>query len=51
MLYNEDGLDPIDIEEELTDEEEFDMLSEAEQQEIEQREVFNDRYDAWRNEY
>jgi hypothetical protein len=29
----------------------YDRLSEAEQQEHDQREAFNDRYQAWRNEY
>ena len=29
----------------------FDLLSDAEQAEIEQQEVISDRYNAWRNEY
>jgi len=36
---------------EFDDEDPMDQLSEAEHYEIEQREIFNDRYQAWRNEY
>ena len=53
MPINEFLDDDIDFED-LDDDpfySEFDQLSDAEQAEIEEREVFNDRYNAWRNEY
>lgn len=43
--------DHTDEIEPLTEAEKWEMLSEADRDEIEQREAFDDRYNAWRNEY